>query len=211
MQWICCKKWSHAQSQAAQTSADLLLWACQSQREWTADRLASTADITSALQLGRTQVPRSLRSFLNMDRPNYHSTDRLMERRTEKGSGRHSNLQGQEQSWVQPDEHFTVLRATLGRLLRGGAERICVFLSPTMPSRTETETETETTGQQWWWRIEAVHTEDFLCTHKSKHNGCSSLPSYKGIEERHLSCSQWYWVYGFLMSISNNLPESNLI
>ena len=34
-----------------------------------ADRLASTADITSGLQLGRAEVLRGLRNFLNMDRP----------------------------------------------------------------------------------------------------------------------------------------------
>ena len=47
-----------------------------------ADRLASTADITSGLQLGRVEVLRGLRNFLNMARPEHHSTDRL-----QKGSG----------------------------------------------------------------------------------------------------------------------------
>ena len=37
-----------------------------------ADRLASTADITSGLQLGRTEVLRGLRNFLNMDKPEHH-------------------------------------------------------------------------------------------------------------------------------------------
>ena len=44
-----------------------------------ADRLASTADITPGLQLGRTEVLRGLRNFLNMDKPKHHSTDRLKE------------------------------------------------------------------------------------------------------------------------------------
>ena len=57
-----------------------------------ADRLASTADITSGLQLGRAEVLRGLRNFLNMDRPERHSIDRLKERGVEKGSGRHSTL-----------------------------------------------------------------------------------------------------------------------
>ena len=52
-----------------------------------ADRLASTADITSGLQLGRTEVLRGLRNFVNMDRPEHHSIDRLQERGVEKGSG----------------------------------------------------------------------------------------------------------------------------
>ena len=57
-----------------------------------ADRLASTADITFGLQLGRAEVLRGLRNFLNMDRLEHHSTDRLKERGVEKGSGWHSTL-----------------------------------------------------------------------------------------------------------------------
>ena len=37
-----------------------------------ADRLASTADITSGLQLGRAEVLRGLRNFLNTDKPEHH-------------------------------------------------------------------------------------------------------------------------------------------
>ena len=63
-----------------------------------ADRLASTADITSGLQLGRAEVLRGLRNFLNTDKPEHHSIDRLKERGVEKGSGRHSTLQCRERS-----------------------------------------------------------------------------------------------------------------
>ena len=52
-----------------------------------ADRLASTADNTSGLQLGRAEVLQGLRNFLNTDRPEHHSIDRLKERGVEKGSG----------------------------------------------------------------------------------------------------------------------------
>ena len=45
-----------------------------------ADRLASTADIASGLQLGRAEVLRGLRNFLNIDRPEHCSIDRLKER-----------------------------------------------------------------------------------------------------------------------------------
>ena len=61
-----------------------------------ADRLASTADITFGLQLGRAEVLRGLRNFLNMDRPEHHSIDRLREKGMDKGSCRHSTLQGRE-------------------------------------------------------------------------------------------------------------------
>ena len=99
-----------------------------------ADRLASTADITFGLQLGGAEVLRGLRDFLNMDRPEHHSIDCLKERGVEKGSGRHSNLQGQERSVFNQANIGTVLRATLGRLPRDGAERVWAFPSATMPS-----------------------------------------------------------------------------
>ena len=62
------------------------------------DRLASSADVTSGLQLGRAEVLIGLRNFLNVDRPEHHSNDHLKERGVEKGSGRHSTLQGRERS-----------------------------------------------------------------------------------------------------------------
>ena len=98
------------------------------------DRLASTADITSGLQLGRAQVLRGLRNFLNIDRPEHHSIDCLKKRGVEKASARHSTLQGQEQSVFNQTNTGTISRATLGRLLRDRAEYIWAFLSPTMSS-----------------------------------------------------------------------------
>ena len=76
------------------------------------------------LQLGRAEVLRGLRNFLNMDRPEHHSIDLLKERGVEKGSGRHSILQGRERSVFNQTNIGTVLRATLGRLLRYGTERV---------------------------------------------------------------------------------------
>ena len=81
-----------------------------------ADRLASTADITSGLQLGRAEVLRGLRNFLNMDRPEHHSNDRLRERGLGKGSGRHST------SKVENDLCSTTQILTL---FRGQAWRDC--------------------------------------------------------------------------------------
>ena len=70
---------SHAVSLAAQTSVDLLSpgtsGVCGNKR---ADRLASTANITSGLH-GMAEVLRGLRNFLNMDKPEHHSTDCLKE------------------------------------------------------------------------------------------------------------------------------------
>ena len=99
-----------------------------------ADRLAGTADITSGLQLGKAEVLRGLRNFLNMDRPEHHSTDRLKERGVEKGSGRHSTLQDRERSVFNQANIGTVSGATLGKLLRDGAELVWAFPSVTIPS-----------------------------------------------------------------------------
>ena len=50
-----------------------------------ADRLAST----SGLHVGRAEVLGGLTNFLDMDRPEHHSTVCLKEKGAEKGSGRH--------------------------------------------------------------------------------------------------------------------------
>ena len=103
-----------------------------------ADRLASTADITPGLQLDRAEVLSGLRNFLNMDRPENHSTDRLKERGVEKGSGRHSILWGQD--WFVFNQTNTgSFKDNPGETAekRGG---VCMGLSE-MPSWAETETE----------------------------------------------------------------------
>ena len=108
-----------------------------------ADRLASKADITSGLQLGRAEVLRGLRSFLSKGKPEHYSIERLRERGVEKGSGRLSALRGRERSVSNQINIGTISKATLERLLRDGAERVWTFPSATMPSWAETETETE--------------------------------------------------------------------
>ena len=89
------------------------------QVDWQAD--------TSGLQLGRAEVLRGLKIFLNMDRPEHHSIDCPKERGTEKGSGRHSTLRSRERSVFNQTNIGTVSRATLGRLLRDGTERVWDF------------------------------------------------------------------------------------
>ena len=63
----------------------------------------------------------------------------------EKGSGRHSTLQGRERSVFNQTNTGTVSVANLGKMLRDRAERVWAFPSATMPSCAETKTETETT------------------------------------------------------------------
>ena len=96
---------------------------------------ASIADITSGLQLGRAEVLRGLRNFLSMERPEHHSIDLLKERGGEKESGRHFTLVGGERPvFNQTNNIGTVSRATLGRRLRDGVERVWAFPSTTMLS-----------------------------------------------------------------------------
>ena len=101
---------------------------------WSADRLASKADITSDLQLGRAEVLRGLRNFLNMDRPEHHRIDRPKERGVEKESGRYSTLQDQDGSVFNQTNIGTGSGAILGKTMREGTERVWVFSSPTMSS-----------------------------------------------------------------------------
>ena len=109
--WVCMGMWTYCPGHAGVSGNEQ------------ADRLASTADITSGLQLGRAEVLRGLRNFLSTDKPEHHIIDRLKERGVVKGSGRHSTLQGRERSVFNQTNIGTVSRATLGRLLRrrGGA------------------------------------------------------------------------------------------
>ena len=99
-----------------------------------ADRLASIADVASGLQLGRAEVLRGLRNFLNVNWPEHHSTDRLKKRGVEKGSSRYSTVRGLERSVFNQTNICTVSRATLWRLLRNGSVRVWTFPSTTMPS-----------------------------------------------------------------------------
>ena len=74
---------------------------------------ASTADITSGLQLGMAEVLRGLRNFLNMDRPEHHCIDRLKEGGVEKRSGGipPSEVRNDQCS---PDKHWHYFECNLG-------------------------------------------------------------------------------------------------
>ena len=77
------------------------------------DRLASTAHITSGLQLGSAEVLRGLRKFLNMDRPEHHSIDRLKERGVEKGSGSTFHPPWSRTTSFQPDKYWHCFEGNL--------------------------------------------------------------------------------------------------
>ena len=87
-----------------------------------ADRLASTADITSGLQLNRAEVLRGLRNFLNTDKPEHHSIDRLKERGVEKEEWR-KEAADIPPSKVENDLYWHCFAGNLGETAerRGGA------------------------------------------------------------------------------------------
>ena len=91
-----------------------------------ADRLAGKAVFTSGLLLGRSEV---LRSYLQAQSQGHHTIDRLEERDVERGSARGSSLTGRERAIVNQTNIGTVSKATLGKLLRDGVERIWAFQS----------------------------------------------------------------------------------
>ena len=94
-----------------------------------ADRLVGKATLTSGLLLGRSEVLRSLRHYLREQSQGHHTIDRLEERGVERGSARQSALKGRERDIVNQTNTATVSKATLGKLLRDGVERIWAFLS----------------------------------------------------------------------------------
>ena len=94
-----------------------------------ADTLAGTATLTSGLLLGRSKVLRSLRHYLRAQSQGQHTTDRLEEKRAERGSIRRSSLKGRVRTIVSQTNMGSVSKATLGKLLRDGVERIRAFPS----------------------------------------------------------------------------------
>ena len=94
-----------------------------------ADRLAGKATLTSGLLLGRSEVLTSLRHYLWTQSQGYNTIDRLEETGVERGSARQSFLKGRERAIVNQTNTGTVSKATSGKLLRDGVERIWTFPS----------------------------------------------------------------------------------
>ena len=92
-----------------------------------ADRLACKATLTSGLRLGRSEVLRSLRLYLRAQSQRHHTNDPLEERGVERGSARRSSLKGRERAVVSQTNIGTVSKATLGKLLRDGVQRMWEF------------------------------------------------------------------------------------
>ena len=104
-----------------------------------ADRLAGKPTHTSDLLLGRSEM---LKSYLRAQSGHYlraqsqgqHTIDRPEERGVDRGSARRSSLKGRERVIVNQTNIGTVSKATLGKRLRDGVERIWAFPNAYIPS-----------------------------------------------------------------------------
>ena len=101
-------------------------WDTTNNSKW---RLAGNAATTSGLRLGRSEVWRRLRHYLRAQSQGHHPIDRLEERGVERGSARRSSLRGRERAIVNRTNIGTVSKATLGKRLRDGVDRLWAFPS----------------------------------------------------------------------------------
>ena len=84
---------------------------------------------TSVLRLERSEVLRRLRHYMQAQSQGHHTIDRQEERGVERGSARRSSLKGRERAIVNQTNIGTISKATLGKRLRDGVERIWGFPS----------------------------------------------------------------------------------
>ena len=94
-----------------------------------AHRLAGKATLTSGLLLGRSGVLRSLTHYVRTQSQGHHTIGRLKEKCLERGSARRSSFKGRHRAIVSQTDIGSVSKATLGKLLRDGVERIILGFS----------------------------------------------------------------------------------
>ena len=132
VQWASHKKWKmewEAQTGMCRWSTSIFKNSCgpgHAGVKWNdrADRLAGRATLTSGLLLRRSEVLRNLRHYLRAQSQGHHTIDRLEDSGMGRGSTRRSSLKGRERAIVNQTNIGTVSKATLGKLLRVGVERI---------------------------------------------------------------------------------------
>ena len=133
---------SHAQSSATKTTVDLLSWARRSQWEWTSRQTGKHIryHIWSAAWQGRGALRLEELSQHGQARASQHwSPEGKRSGERKRPTFHHPRSRA---ICVNQTNIGTFSRATLGRLLRDGAEHVWAFLSVIMPSWAETETET---------------------------------------------------------------------
>jgi len=94
--------------------------------------LAGKETLTSGLLLGRSEVLRSLRCYLQAQSQGHHTIDRLEEKGLERGHTRQPFLKGRERAIVSQMNIGTV--SMLGKCLRDRVEHIWVFPSAQIAS-----------------------------------------------------------------------------
>ena len=96
------------------------------------DKLAGKATLISTLLLGRCEVLGNLRHYLRVQSRGHNTIDRLEERGVERGSDDGLEAlkeEGRERAIVNQTNIGTVSKATLGKFLRDGVERIDTTLN----------------------------------------------------------------------------------
>ena len=101
------------------------------------DRMASKATPTSGSLVGRAEVLRSLRHYLQAQSQGRHSIDRLEERGVETGSARRFSLKGRESAIVNQTNKQTVSKATLGKRLRDGVMMVMMMMGAILRSQAD--------------------------------------------------------------------------
>ena len=79
---------------------------------------------TSGFRLGRSEVLSSLTCYMQTQSQGHYVCNRLQERGAERGSARRSSFNGRERAIVSQTNIGTVSKATFGKFLRDGLERI---------------------------------------------------------------------------------------
>ena len=93
------------------------------------------------LDLERSEVLRNLRHYLRAQTKDIIPSE---ERGVERGSARRSSWKGREKAIVNQTNIGTVLKATLGKVLRDGIERTCAHTHTHTYTHTHTHTHTHT-------------------------------------------------------------------
>ena len=95
------------------------------------DRLEETGSARRPSLKGRERAKTvlKLQNYLREQSQGHHAIDRQEERGVERGSARRPSLKGRERAIVSQTNTGAVSKATLGKLLRDGVERIWAFPS----------------------------------------------------------------------------------
>ena len=101
------------------------------------NRMASKANLTSGSLVGRAEMLRSLRYYLQTQSQGHHSIDHLEERGVDAGSARRFSLKGRERAIVCQTNKQTISKTTLGKRLRDGVMMVMILMVAILSSRAD--------------------------------------------------------------------------